>query len=179
VNGLRVTLALASAVLAWPARAAERKFDVCSVLTAREIEAVQGDRVTATKASEPERVRFAVSQCFYTLATFSKSVSLEVTRPDPDHAGEGPRDQWIKLFQRAAGSEAGGERENQRRKKASKPQRVAGVGDEAFWIQTGPGGALYVLKNNAYIRISVGGAHEGSVKLEKSKALAKKAVKRL
>ena len=41
------------------------------------------------------------------------------------------------------------------------------------------GGALYVLKGESYIRISVGGAGDQAQKLEKSKTLAAFVLKRL
>jgi hypothetical protein len=53
------------------------------------------------------------------------------------------------------------------------------VGEEAFWTGTRVGGALYVLKGNVYIRISVGGPGDQNAKMEKSKTLAEKVVGRL
>jgi hypothetical protein len=41
------------------------------------------------------------------------------------------------------------------------------------------GGALYVLKKNSFIRISVGGPGNEDEKISKSKALARNALKRL
>ena len=41
------------------------------------------------------------------------------------------------------------------------------------------GGALYVLKNNVYIRISVGGPDSEESKIKHCKALAEKALSRL
>ena len=41
------------------------------------------------------------------------------------------------------------------------------------------GGALYVLKHNSYIRVSIGGAGDQQTKIAKSKALARLALKRL
>ena len=163
------------------------KFDPCALLTAREIEEVQGGKVISTKASEPQRDRFAVSQCFYTLATFSRSISLEVTRRRPGEA-ETPRVHWKQMFARAlekgkededkpeSGERAarGGEKEAEPR-----PRRVSGVGDEAFWSGSSLGGGLFVLKGDAYFRLSVGGPEPEAVKIEKLKKLAGKALVRL
>ena len=41
------------------------------------------------------------------------------------------------------------------------------------------GGALYVLKGNSYVRISIGGAVAQEAKIKKTKALAAKAIARL
>src|SRR2546423_162018 len=59
------------------------------------------------------------------------------------------------------------------------PEPVSGIGDEAFWTGGRVGGALYVLKGNAFIRISVGGPGDEAAKIEKLKALARKALPRL
>src|SRR6266540_7517085 len=83
------------------AEATGKNPDPCALLTKSEIESVQGERVSATKASRPERGRFAVSQCFYSLATFSKSVSLEVTRPRANER-EKQEDQWKAMFRAAS-----------------------------------------------------------------------------
>jgi hypothetical protein len=158
-------------------RASKKTPDPCDLITRAEIGAVQGEKVIDTKSSRPERRDFAVGQCFYTVATFSKSVSLEVTRRDPKSpAAKGPREEWMKLFHAEAkegdaGREAGTE--------PGRPLPVTGVGDEAFWSSDGVVGALYVLKAEAYLRISIGGTDEQSVRLEKSKTLARKAVRRL
>jgi hypothetical protein len=45
--------------------------------------------------------------------------------------------------------------------------------------EQGPAGALYVLKGNTFLRISVGGIREEPVRIEKSKALARIAIKRM
>ena len=59
------------------------------------------------------------------------------------------------------------------------PQKVVGIGDEAYWIGNRVGGAFYVLKGNAYVRISVGGPADQANKIKKSKVLAQKALARL
>jgi hypothetical protein len=163
------------------------KFDACSLVTRREIETVQGDRVVSTKASEPERSHFAVSQCFYTLATFSKSISLEVTRHRAGEA-QGPRVHWKQMFARAL--EKGKEREDEpeseekagpgkRKEAAARPRPVSGVGDEAYWDGSSLGGGLFVLKGDAYFRLSLGGPEPEAVKIEKLKKLARNALPRL
>ena len=159
-----------------PAESAKIPADACGLLTRSEIKAVQGARITDAKRSSREG-SLSTSQCFYTAEPFAKSVSLELTQPGGG-LGEGPRDQWQRIFHRAAAEEAE-KGEGEKGEKASKPLPVSGVGEEAFWIQTGPIGALYVLKNNAYIRLSVGGGDAAKVKIEKSSALARKALKRL
>ena len=160
--------------------AAAEKFDACALLTGREIEAVQGDRLASTKSSQPQRARFAVAQCFYTMATFSKSISLEVTRHKAGEA-EGPRVYWKQMFARAFGKQKEREKESGEREEraAAPPRRIEGVGDEAYWDASAIGGGLYVLSGDAYFRLSVGGPDTEAVKLEKLKKLARQALRRL
>ena len=172
------------------AAAAKPGLDACSLLTGKEVESVQKEKVASAKASEPARDRFAVSQCFYTLPTFSRSVSLEVTRPLPG-APDSPREQWKRMFARAM--KAGEKEEDEEREEgkgshearesareaARKPRPVAGLGDEAYWVGGTLGGGLYVLKGDAYVRLSVGGPESGEVKIEKLTKLARPLLRRL
>ena len=150
--------------------AAKALVDACSLVTAQEIESVQKEKVSNAKGStRTDDGALAASQCFYTLPTFNKSVSLEVMQshpdqPDPDIL----RNFWKERF-----------REAQDKKKSDKPRSVTGVGEEAYWVGNDKAGALYVLKNDRIIRISIGGADDVEVKLKKSKSLAENAVKRL
>lgn len=59
------------------------------------------------------------------------------------------------------------------------PERIDGLGDSAYWMNNPVGGVLYVLKGDRFVRISIGGPDKQAVKLEKSKALAAVALKRL
>jgi hypothetical protein len=150
--------------------------DPCALLTPREIESVQGETVSATKSSRPERGRFAVSQCFYTLPTFSRSISLEVIRRDAARpAAASPREHWREIFHLDPGKGDGeaGDIES------GGPQPVPGVGDEAFWMSDGVVGALYVLKGDVYLRVSLGGSDDPAERIRKSKILARKALARL
>lgn len=185
--------------------AARPKFDACSLLTKEEIQSVQGEPVKETKTDGRTEGGMSVSQCFYSVATFSKSVSLAVTQSDPDNPGRrGPREFWNETFDRENEKEREREKEKERdrdkgrdrdkrdekereqprgreeeEEEGTPPKKVPGVGDDAYWMGSRVGGALYVLKKNAFIRISVGGPDSADDKLNKSKALAQKAIKRL
>ena len=162
-----------------PFAAAAGAFDACSLLTSAEIQAVQNAPVASAKSSQPERDRFAVSQCFYTLTPFSKSISLEVTRR---RAGEreGPREYWKELFApaRFKGKDSE-EEEKEGKRESSAPRRIRGVGDDAYWVGPATGGGLYVLDGDAFFRLSLGGSDPEAVKIRKLVKLAGKAVKRL
>ena len=157
--------------------------DACKLLTSEEIQSVQGEGVKATKGTDAATGALAVSQCFYETASFTNSVSLTLTKRNGDAKGEGPREFWKKNF----GGEKRGEPEKEERERGGNreeeeslpPTRVQGVGDEAYWVGSSKVGALYVLKGNKFIRVSVGGGDTQEKKIEKTKALAQRALKRV
>lgn len=150
--------------------------DTCALLTAEEIKTIQGEEVKDTKLSARSDGGFSVSQCFFTLATFTNSISLAVTQKTDEQGARDPREFWDETFHR---KEEGENEHESEEKDEAKPARVTGVGDEAFWMGSRVGGALYVLKGNKYLRISVGGAADQESKINRSKALAEKAISRL
>ena len=61
----------------------------------------------------------------------------------------------------------------------TRPRVIAGVGEEAYWVGGPVVGALYVLRGETFLRISVGGVREESRRIEKCIALARAALKRM
>jgi hypothetical protein len=57
-------------------------------------------------------------------------------------------------------------------------RKLPGIGREAYWVGGGPLGALYVLSDTAYFRISIGGGEPEKNKIVKAKKLAQFAIKR-
>ena len=148
----------------------------CTLLTPEEIAAVQGEPFKSTKASTGPATGMSVSQCYFELPNTVNSVVLTVTRKAESAGARDPKENWEEIFHR----EHPAEREEKEREGESKQaQKIEGLGDEAFWTGTRVGGALYVLKGNAYIRISVGGAGDQAEKTKRSKALAEAVLKRL
>jgi hypothetical protein len=143
----------------------------CAMLTNDDIQAVQGETIKSTKPSERATAGLSVSQCYFELPTAANSIVLTITRKA--EGGRDPSQSWRDIFHADRPSEKKEEGEEK------EPLKIDGVGDEAFWTGTKIGGALYVLKGNAYLRISVGGAGEQDAKIEKSKALAQKVLARL
>jgi Protein of unknown function (DUF3558) len=180
---------------ATPKESGGTKFDACVLITNQEIEAIEGSPVKETKPSGRSDSGLGFTQCFYTTAEFNRSVSLSVTRTDPDApAKRSVKEYWEQMFGKYKGEQKEPEQESDKEKKESlqgqkhergeeaesvPPKKITGVGEEAFWIGSRVGGALYVLKNNAFIRISVGGPDPEPGKIEKCKALALKALDRL
>jgi hypothetical protein len=178
------------------AAAAKGDVDPCSLLTSAELQAVQGEPLKETKANQQAAGGLLNLQCFYTLPTFSNSVSLALTERDPTAAGGRTAKQyWQETFheREAAAREAGkgsgekskarGEREaggrGEEEERSAAPEPVPGLGDEAFWSANRVGGALYVLKGERFVMLSVGGRGDAEEKLKKAKALARDALKRL
>jgi len=133
-----------------------------------------------------------MSQCFFRTAIFAKSVSLALATPDSAKLSAlSPREYWRKQFhppeqaEREEGVPAAGQAKapektkEEREKELRKPRPVAGLGDEAYWVGSPITGALYVLKGEVFLRISVGGEKDESVRITKTKTLARKALKRL
>jgi len=147
--------------------------DACALLTKEDIQAVQGEAFKDTKASQNSSAGLIISQCYFELPTPVNSVVLTVTRKAA--GGVDPTQSWQEIFHR----EKVPERKKEEGEEEKEPLKVEGIGDEAFWTGNRVGGALFVLKGNAYIRISVGGAGDQAAKIDKSKALAASALKRL
>jgi hypothetical protein len=179
---------------AQPTGANVKAVDACALLTSDDIKAVQGEEVKETKPSQRSDASFAIAQCFYTTPTFTKSVSLELTQPAPG-SRTNPREFWHDNFTRAA-ADSDRDRDKDRAKDKDKnakagagrgeeeeggapPQRIKGLGDEAYWINSRVSGALYVLKGDRFIRISLGGTDTDAARQQKAKALAQKALSRL
>jgi hypothetical protein len=168
-------------------------FDVCALITKEEIETIQGSHIKETKSSVRSDAGFRVSQCMYTAEDFSKSVSLAVTQRDPTSSGKrSVNDFWDETFGRFNDTKRDSRSDNEERKKLGEqahregeektfipPKRIDGIGDDAFWSPNPVGGAIYVLKRDVFIRLSIGGRDNEDGKLDKSKALAQKAIDRL
>ena len=133
--------------------------DACHVLTKRDIAAVQGESFTAATLTAHDEL----SQCFYQLPTFTKSVSVDVIRD---------KEFWKSHFDES-------EKEREHEEEAHAPREIEGLGDDALWIGGRMAGSLYVRKGDAVLRVSVGGPGKEEEKIAKSKKLAALALKRL
>ena len=153
------------------------KIDPCGLISAEEVRAIQGSPIKDVKPSEQSDGSFRIAQCFYNAETFNRSVSLAVTQSDPaSDKARNPKDFWKDTFGRYEGEvkEEKGDEE-----KGRPPKKLEGIGDDAYWTANRMGGALYVLKNDVFIRISVGGPESEDAKINRCKALAEKALSHL
>jgi hypothetical protein len=164
------------------------KIEACGLITNEEVQAIQGSPIKDAKGSENSDGSFRIAQCFYNAETFNKSVSLAVTQSDPASLkARNPKDFWKETFGRfesGAKEEKGDEEKKeslreQDEEKGRPPKKIEGIGEAAYWTANRMGGALYVLKNDVFIRVSVGGPESEEAKINRSKALAEKALSRL
>ena len=142
----------------------------CTLLTSEEIQAVQGEALSTTKPTTHNVQGLAMYDCFFTLPTFTNSISLSVTQSGAGPDARDARQSWRETLA-AASSKAS--------EKVDPPKRIEGLGDEAFWTGNERIGALYVLQGSRYLRISVGGPAHQNEKVEKSRVLAEAALKKL
>jgi hypothetical protein len=182
----------------------------CRLLSGADIQEVQGETPQDAQGSEHLAGGLSMSQCFFRLPTFSKSVNLEVIRPAQGSSAAAVKDFWRQRFDRDSVEERERERERKEEREReherelkreketgqtregghpkereegeeeeSKPQRVAGLGDEAYWSGNQITAALSVLRKDTVIRISVGGPEDQAAKIKKAKALAQKVLRGL
>lgn len=150
---------------------AQRHRDPCRLLTDAEVRGVQGHAPTQKIPSEQPAGSFRFTQCFYRTAELSSSVSVALGIPLTDSKRSGPRDYWQAQFER--------DERGKSYKKKQEPKRVAGLGDESFWVGDPVTGALYVLRDEVFLRVSVGGSPDQSQKIKRARTLAIYALKRL
>jgi hypothetical protein len=165
---------------------AKKNVEVCNLLTSAEIEAVLGEAAKQTKSSTQPGGGLLMSQCFFGMAGSAKSVSLAVATANPaDKSKLTPRVFWRKQFhsvdqeEKSRAGKTGNRSESEREEELSKARSIAGLGEEAYWVGNPILGALYVLQGDKFLRISVGGIRQEPERIEKSKALAQAALKRL
>jgi hypothetical protein len=96
-----------------------------------------------------------------------------------------PREFWKKKFHEAKDDKDADEEEKtdkeqgEERERKRPPVPVPGLGDEAYWVDTGRDGALYVLSGDRIVRLSVGGAAAQDAKRATATRLARTALKAL
>jgi hypothetical protein len=168
-----------------------RSGDVCGLITNAEVQAIEGSPVKETKPSQQSDGKFRYSQCFYTTEVFNMSVSVALTERDPaSDSARDPREFWKETFGRYEETKKETSEEDKAKKQSlneqeqeergrQPPKKIDGIGDSAWWTAGRMGGTIYVLKNNAFLRVSVGGPGKEEEQLERAKKLTIKAVSRL
>ena len=150
--------------------------DACALLTSKEMEAIQGAPIKETKSSEQTQGGIVISQCYFTLPTSADSIALTVIRRADGTQARGPRQLWEETFHRVEEKKIG---RDGKVKEPPHPEKIDGLGDEAFWSGLQFGGTLHVLKGDYNIRISVGGPGDTATQVQRLKSLAEIILKRL
>ena len=162
-------------------------FDACALLDKSEIAAVQGFEVQQVQPTTQKNGDLDISQCYYTVVSSdgskNLSVYLQVIQLNPKATErEALKEFWEERFERESVEkkrEAKEAREEEE-EAINPPRRISGVGDKAFWLGSSRGGALFVLKKDKVLRVTVGGTNDAAkAQIEKSKTLANKALARL
>lgn len=170
-----------------PASSSENSSVACTLLSSSVIKSVQGEPLKHSKGSQVQNGSMIISQCFYSLPTFSNSISLTLNLPLSGNASRtGPRYLWKKWFHADTSDnqephpdfDSPKPNEEGAEEKSAPPVPVSGLGEEAFWVRRFVG-TLYVLKGDTVLRISIGGKQEDAARLRKAQLLAKSALEKL
>ena len=160
--------------------------DACALIEKSEIASVQGVEAQQMQPTSQKHGDLNISQCYYTAisADGSKNLSVyvQVIQLDPKSARrDALKEFWEERFERESKEKKEEKREarEEEEEEINPPLPVSSIGDEAFWLGTSRGGALFVLKNDKVLRVTVGGTDDVKAQIEKSKTLAKKALARL
>jgi hypothetical protein len=187
-NVLVLIVALLAQVSGATHAADAKASDACALIADAEVRAVLGVTVKERRGGTQDARGLLLTQCYLGTGT-PQSVSVAVagetksgnTRITPlafwreqfHGRGEDARDRRIDHHDAAAN----GARREPDAETAARP--IAGVGDEAFWSGARVAGALYALRGNTFIRVSVGGISDERERIEKSRRLAIAALARL
>ena len=147
----------------------------CTLLSSSVIKSVQGEPLKQSKGSQAQNESMIISQCFYSLPTFTNSISLTLNLPLSGNASRtGPRYPLEKWFHADTSDNQDRTRIlTLRSRRTKEPKRirsacpVSGLGDEAFWVRRFVG-TLYVLKGDTVLRISIGGKQDDAARFRKA-----------
>jgi hypothetical protein len=147
-------------------------FDACKLLTNDEIASIQGEAPARTQLVGESSGPLTVSQCNFLLPSGSNSMAIRVVERGSGANARNPKEVWRETFHGPAPDSANA-------RYARKPERVDGVGEEAFWLGDRKTGGLHVLAGDRYIRVSVGGQEEIPAKIDKCSRLSQSILPRL
>lgn len=146
--------------------------DACKLLTNEEIAAVQGEAPARTQLISESDGKLTVSQCNFLLPTGSSSMAVRVVERGNGQNARDPKEVWQETFHRGPPDSADA-------RYARQPQKVNGVGEEAFWLGNAKSGGLHVLTGNRYIRVNVVGPEDVPPKIAKCSKLSQLVLSRL
>ena len=167
----------------------EGRVEICDLLAGKDLQTGPSETVREAFPSARSEGGFRISQCVYSAISATNSITLLVAQRADGVGARDPKEFWDETF-RHGGEEAKVRALEEKpitrpdarvdeSIRAVPPQQISGLGDDAYWTGNRVGGALYVLKENTYFRISVGGPGDQAAKIKKSTALAQVVLKRL
>jgi hypothetical protein len=173
-------------ILAWLAQTAAatqppaaNKRDACALLADADVRTVLGVTVKERRPASQQARGLLLSQCYLGTGT-PRSVSIAVAG-NTTSGGKTvtPRAFWRDQFhgRDERDSERTGEKRGPVGETEARP--IDSLGDEAFWSGTRVAGALYVLRGDTFIRVSVGGISDEKTRIETSRRLAAAALAKL
>jgi hypothetical protein len=175
-------LVFAGIAFAGTARAGGPPTDACTLLTAADVERVQGGSLREAISSGNAAEAVANTQCFFRVDPFSSSVSLTLTRAGRSRADRRElRERWERLLhpQERQGQRAERERDRGEEEPRAALTPVAGLGEEAYLAGGRGNVSLYVRAPDAFLRLSVGGPGDAADWSRRVQALARAALARL
>jgi hypothetical protein len=143
----------------------------CAIVSREAVARIQKAPVVSEKESASGGRSVENRSCYFQAEPFSKSVSLEWTR---DREPGAARRQWDSLFHGTSAEGDRGKEENEERRAA--PRRVEEVGEEAYWVSSHAGGAIYAWGSGAFVRVSVGGEGTDEEKRGRASSIAREAL---
>ena len=167
------------------------EIDACNLLSGDDLRSILGEAYKEAQRSDREDNGLVISQCYYQMPNMANSIVLNVTTPKRGSGARIPGVFWEETFHKEVGKDRDGNRDRDRKREkppvrgeeeeeGAPPERIKGLGQEAFWSASRVGGALYVKRDDyIFFRISIGGADNASTKLNKSKRLAQLILKKL
>jgi hypothetical protein len=126
---------------------------VCKALSAADLEHTQNAKLLLVKPLQRDDGKLTTASCYFRMDPDSESVSLEIISRSKGDSID-PREFWKSHFSEAREQD---EQENEAREHHRPPEKIDNLGDEAYWVDTGRDGALYVLNGGKIIRLSLGG----------------------
>ena len=169
--------------------ATAESFDACALIADDEIVSVQKDQIRRKTNSSKISGALLISQCFYEMNDYPKSISFQITQPSANASPKADIEEiWEKQYKREP--EADNDREEEPEaeknkkdsgKKETKSSRfvVPNVGDEALHVGNRISESLYVLKGHNILRIGIGGTDNEKIRFDKLKKIAGFALERL
>lgn len=171
---------------------ADRKIDVCGLISREDVQSIQGSSIREIKPNENTNGGFHTTDCSYTGETADQSVTVSVVQKNASsEKAIDPREYWKTSFSRYSSEAKDHEAEVEKEQSEGEhevqvhpanvkpPKKIDDLGEAAFWTTDFNGGALYVLRGDIFIRVRINGPESEESRIDKSKALAMKALSKL